>query len=194
MDLVANFGPGKKSEGAVAEMRPLCQEDLVGLEVRPEERQPLKQIRHKHHALARALANGLSETEAGIVSGFTQSTVSVLKTDPAFRELVKFYEGEASRVFNAMQEKLFGVSMAALEELEARLETDPQKMGSALLKELVQMGADRTGNGPQTTQNVNVNIGLADRMAAAQKRLEATRTPPAIQSDVTYTDISEAAE
>jgi hypothetical protein len=190
MDLFGHVGPGRRSEGAIAELRPLTDDDLVLLAApREAERQPLKQLRHKHHALARALANGLSEGEAGIVAGFTPSTVTVLKTDPSFAELVRFYEGENARTFDAINEKIVGVTVAALDEALERFENEPEKVPFSIIKELIQLGADRTGHGPSTTQNLNVNIGLADRMAAAQKRLDATRHEP--PPSITYSDISE---
>lgn len=165
-----------RSAPAAGEVLVLEEGDLPRLtEGRPAERQPLVRLRHKHHALARALASGLSETEAGIVAGYTVNVVSTLLTDPAFSELVRFYQSENSKAFNAMHEALANVSMAAIEEIQRRLDEEPEKISLNTLREIAQTGADRTGHGPTSTQQVNVNIGLADRMAAAQKRLEATR-------------------
>jgi hypothetical protein len=76
--------------------------------------------------------------------------------------------------------------MGAIEEAFHRLENEPEKVPFSLLKDLIQLGADRTGHGPSTTQNVNVNVGLADRMAAAQKRLEAARVAHEAEAVVTY--------
>lgn len=135
----------------------------------------LKRISDRHHALARALASGMGEGEAAIVCGYDISRISILKSDPAFRELLAFYREEKDRAFRSVQDKLAGIAGDALDELQTRLEDEPEKLSVAQLLNIVTMGADRSGNGPQSTQHVNVNEGLTLRMEAARARLAAAR-------------------
>jgi hypothetical protein len=135
----------------------------------------IKRISDRHHALARAIASGMGEGEAAIVCGYDISRVSILKADPAFRELLEFYREEKDRAFRSVQDKLAGIAGDALDELQTRLEDEPEKLTVGQLLQVVTMGTDRTGNGPQSTQHVNVNDGLAMRMEAARARLAARR-------------------
>jgi hypothetical protein len=65
------------------------------------------------------------------------------------------------------------VASTALDIIQDRLEDDEtvDKMSVAQLLEVVKTAADRSGNGPSTTQQVNVTVGIADRLEAARKRM-----------------------
>ena len=127
------------------------------------------------HALARALASGIGEGEAALIVGMTGSTVSILKMDPSFRELVAFYQADVDRAFTSMHNTLAALSQDAAEVLRERLEEDPDDISPNQLIELVKLGADRTGFGPKSTQDVNVNVGLAARMQEARERVAARK-------------------
>ena len=135
-------------------------------------RQPLKKISQRHHALARNIASGMPDGEAAIVCGYTASRVSILKGDPAFQELIQFYSEDIDAQYADLHERLSALSMDAAEELLERLESDPEKISTAQLLEIVKSGADRTGHGPSSTQNVNHNVDIASRLANAIKRTE----------------------
>lgn len=138
---------------------------------------PLKRISERHHALARNLASGMPEGEAAIVCGYDLSRVSILKSDPTFKELLTFYRKDVQNAYRGMHDRLFGVSMDALDELSNRLEDTPDTLSVGQLIELTKMGADRTGFGPQSSQtNVNVNVDLAGRLEAARKRVAERQT------------------
>lgn len=130
----------------------------------------VKRITERHHALARNLASGMSEGEAAVFCGYTISRVSILKSDPAFRELLEFYREDAQRPYRDLHVRLSGLATDAAEELSNRLEEEPEKITVGQLVELTKMGADRTGFGPQAT-NLNVHVDLAGRLEAARKRV-----------------------
>lgn len=137
----------------------------------------VKRLSQRHHSLARNLASGMSERDAGIICGYSPSRVSILKNDPAFRELLTFYAGEVDLVYQDMHEKLHGIASVALDELQERLEDEPESISVGQLLEVVKIGADRTGHGPQSsTTNVNINVGMADRLQAARDRVSKART------------------
>lgn len=137
----------------------------------------IKRITDRHHNLARSLASGMGEADAAILCGYTVSRVSILKSDPAFSELLTFYREDAQRPFRDLHVRLSGIATDATvllqEKLEADLEAEleDRKVPLGQLMELTKMGADRTGFGPQTTA-LNVNVNLAGRLEAARKRVK----------------------
>jgi hypothetical protein len=147
----------------------------------------VKRLTDRHHALARNIASGMSVTEAALFQGYTISRVSILQSDPAFKELLAFYREEAQRPYRDLHVRLSGLATDATvllqEKLEAdlELEVEDRKVPVGQLMELTKMGADRTGFGPQAT-NLNVNVDLAGRLEAARKRV-AMRKLTVIEGD-----------
>lgn len=131
----------------------------------------LKKLRDRHHALAKALATGTPEGDAAIMCGYSPSRVSILKDDPAFVELVAFYRKGQEEQYYGIHEKLAGVAGDALDELSERLEEKPEDFTPGQLMDLAKLGADRTGHGPSSSTQVDVRVGLADRLDSARKRL-----------------------
>lgn len=133
---------------------------------------PIKRLSERHHALARNLAGGMAPSEAAIVCGYSLSRVSILQDDPAFKELLSFYRSDVNAQYRDLHARLSGIALDAAEEIQVRLEEEPEKVSLAALMELTKMGADRTGFGPQSSStNLNVNVDLAGRMEAARKRV-----------------------
>lgn len=135
---------------------------------------PLKRISERHHALARHLASGMGESEAAIICRYSPSRISILKADPAFRQLLNFYQAEVRNQYIDLHSQLSGLSADAASILAERLEEEPEKISVGQLMEITKMGADRTGFGPQTSQ-VNINVDLAGRLEAARKRVAEQR-------------------
>jgi hypothetical protein len=184
MDLNLDITPRTRGRAAVLVgatfVRELVEADLAALAVeKGSSTSPIKRLSERHHALARAIASGMGEGEAAIVCGYSISRVSILKSDPAFRELVAFYVDEKDKAFRSVQDKLAGIASDALDELQTRIEDEPEKLTVTQLLSIVTMGTDRTGNGPSSTQNVNHNVGLASRMDAARARLAERRAKAA---------------
>lgn len=165
-------------------VRELDESDLVLLGEEKGSKAPaLKRLGERHHALARALASGMAPGEAAIVCRYDSSRVSILLDDPAFRELLVFYRESVNEKYLGLHEQLGGLAGDAAEELADRLEQEPEKFSVGQLMEVVKMGADRTGHGPQSsTTNVNVNVDLASRLQEARKRV-AARTIEGITDD-----------
>lgn len=140
-------------------------------------------LRERHHHLARLIAEGKKPGEAALIARYSQSRVSILLSDPAFRELIAHYQDEANREFVDFHKKLAELSTDAATLLQERMEERPDDLSDALLLRVVEVGADRTGHGPtaKTETNVNVKIGLGARMMQARERSIAVMkdvTPP----------------
>lgn len=152
--------------------RELTEDDLGVLqEERPTARPPeIKRIRQRHHELARLLAQGTKIVEAGKATGYTSARISVMLNDPAFKELMTFYGAVVDEAYRDLHDQLAGVAGDAVDELQTRLDEEPESFTIGDLVKVATMGADRTGFGPKTTQEVDVRIGVADRMSKARER------------------------
>lgn len=168
---------------------PLTMADVQRLEVpRETTMPPLKRITDRHHALARAIASGIKDTEVALMHGYTLPRISMLKTDPAFADLIAAYREQITIEYRGVHQKLAGVTSTALDQLEDRLEQEDLPVGQLL--EIVKMGADRTGAGPSSTSvQVNIHANLADRMRAAREQaMAASKTSPVLELEVKSND------
>jgi hypothetical protein len=130
----------------------------------------IARLRHSHHLLARALAEGRSDVQAAAISGYAPSTVSALKRDPAFQELLAHYRSQVDDIFAAVQDRLGALGLSFLDELQHRLETNPESfkvgqllaMATALLDRSVapSKGMKAAGNASAPTA-IAVNIRFA---------------------------------
>lgn len=162
-------GRAPKALGAEV-VRELTQSDLALLATeRGVQPSHVQRITNRHHALARCLASGMSATEAGLVTGYTGSRISVLRGDPAFEELIAFYQGEKGLPVQDLQDKMTALAADTITELQERLETNPESFAVGELHDQFKLVADRSGFGPKAT-NVNVNVNLGDRMRTARER------------------------
>lgn len=132
-------------------------------------------LRERHHALARHIAEGKKPGEAALLCRYSQSRVSILLDDPAFQELVAHYRECVNAEFVDFQAKLADLAIDAAHILQDRLEDKPETISDAMLLQIVTVGADRTGHGPSQKSEVNIKIGLAERLASAQTRIGAMK-------------------
>lgn len=135
----------------------------------------LKKLRERHHALARGIAEGMSPQECSAVYGYSSSRISVLQSDTAFKELVEFYRGEVKERYLNGHTAMSDLHLDSAEEIRERLEDAPDDFSTGQLIELMKVTADRTGHGPSTQTNVDIRVGLGDRMQKAAERVAAAR-------------------
>lgn len=138
-DLGPNKGGRKKGKkGLVWEVvRVLKAPDDIHLlhDTLPAARANLTQIRHSHHQLARILSEGKSHTDASQITGYSPAYISVLKTDPSFSELISYYAAQQEMQHVDVLDRMRVLGLNTLEELQTRLETDPD---SYSLRELME--------------------------------------------------------
>lgn len=163
---------GRATKALSAEItRELSQSDIALLATeRGIQPSALKRISDRHHSLARCLASGMSEAQACVVTGYTAGRISILKGDPAFEELISFYRDDKAGAVLDLQDRMTSLALDATAEIQDRLELNPDSFEIDSLTDIVKLTADRTGNGPKSTQ-VNVNVNLGDRMKAARQRV-----------------------
>jgi hypothetical protein len=151
----------------------------------------LKRLTDRHHALAQALASGLTKAEAASLTGYDPSRVSILQADPAFQELLSHYRETKAEHFVDVQRRLASLNIVAIDTLADRIEDDPDAIATDSLVDIVKMSADRTGHGPQTkSTNVNITVDMAGRLEAARRRMDALATTRTIDAQPSIPDHS----
>ena len=151
--------------------RELSVEDVTTLRMeRGVQPHAIKALRERHHHLARLLAEGHSSGEAAVMTRYDPSRVSILLGDPAFQDLVAHYRGMVEDQYLGFHAQLAALGVDAASVLSERLEDTPEEISTGQLLQLVTLSADRTGFGPSQKTEVNVKVGLADRLAQARER------------------------
>jgi len=112
----------------------------------------LKNLRPTHHTLARLLAKGVKQVDVSAITGFSQSRISILKTDPAFQELLAHYETQVEEISVELMQKVKLLAGDALAEIHSRLEERPEEFSNSALLALVTATLDRSGVGPKSVQ------------------------------------------
>ena len=114
--------------------------------------------------------------------------ISLLKTDPAFQELVSFYADEMNELYVDVHQRMATLGTSILEELTERFEADPDKFTKRELLDMFTAMADRSiptakgGPAPQQAIVAGPNGGLALQInfvspqGEPAKTLEATAT------------------
>ncbi len=116
----------------------------------------LRQLRSSHHEIARLLAMGLKATEVSRRTGYSNSRISILKNDPAFKELLEFYSHEQEVVAGDMVKRLSTLTTDAIDLIQERLDEVPESFTNNQLTELIKTGADRS-EAPPVTKSINLN-------------------------------------
>lgn len=163
--------------------RSLTPEDLLELAQPSEEPQgapALKQIRASHHELARLLAKGEKQVRIAHITGFSQTRISILKSDPSFQELLTYYTEMETQSFEKARidvaERLHSLGIDTLEVLHERVRDDPDSLDGKTLIGLAELTLDRIGHGKQSTVNNNVTHSVDEDQLA---RIRAGRDAPA---------------
>ena len=156
-------------------LTPAQMDDLLRLEAEPR---PVDRIRQKHHLLARYLAKGHPLVDAAMLSGYSSGGARVLENDPAFQDLLRYYTRELEEYKEQLIVKLEAISIEAADEIMDRLSDDElrSKMSVTQLERLVVLASDRLGLAPQRAAvEMNVNVNIASRLDAANRRLHLGR-------------------
>lgn len=142
-------------------VRELTAEDLKDLINAPRTDVPvLKKLRAIHHRQAALLAEGKTNNEVAAICGTTAQRVVQLKQDPAFKDLMHYYEDQIITLqledSARIRDKLIDTSEMALDEIRDRLEDDAKRtaMPTSELRQVAQLGLDRTVAPPKATTTV----------------------------------------
>ncbi len=188
MDLDLDHGEKKRGRPGldleVMEVGELTVEDLAALSAGGGLKAiPIKKLSERHHALARSIAAGIGQKEAAYQHAYTPTRVGMLMRDTAFIELVEHYRTIPDAMYADLHEKLSGLSIDAANEITRRMEDDANredgedpKISLGQLRDIMVVGADRTGFGPATkSTHLHIHANLAEKLEAARKRVEIMR-------------------
>lgn len=149
--------------------------ELTDADIAPPAAPPsVKKLRDSHHALARALAHGLSPLEASAQTGYAPSRISTLQNDPAFKELTAFYRQSRDEVARNVEAQFLAFGLDFLQELHERLQDEPESFNNATMLEVTTRLLDRAGFAPISRSiNKNMNVNIGERLDAARRKKEA---------------------
>ena len=134
--------------------------------------QAVLRIKARHFALAKALAEGIEPAVAAAITGYAPGTVSQLCQDPTFQNLIASYRQDIEGEYVNVHQKLATLTVTAMDELQERIENNPEEVKTTVLTDIMTKGLDRIGHGPTSKTDVNVNVNLASRLEAARKRIK----------------------
>jgi hypothetical protein len=134
-------------------------------------------LRDSHHAVARLTAEGRNPAEISALSGYSPSHLWKIRRDPGFIELVNHYRAEARAACANMMDRMETLGMDTVAELQERLAESPESFTNEELQSQLKLLADRTGFAPVRQTNVNVTVGLAERLEAARLRVIEHQAP-----------------
>lgn len=144
---------------------------------------PLIRIRTRHHLLAQLLAEGRGNAEAGLLTGYSASRISILKADPAFVELIEHYRTQVEAKYVSVHERLACLGLNAIEELQERLEEDAEGFSKRELMDVAALALDRAGYGPKTTVNHSGTVGIVNADLLRDIKAELGRRRPTIDAE-----------
>jgi hypothetical protein len=145
---------------------------------------PIQALRASHHQLAQLLAQGRPDSEIALLTGYSPSRISILKSDPTFQQLMSGYQDIRAAVFVDTLERMKVLGLSTLDELQERLEAEPQKWSNRELMEMADlmlvkprvatpMGQASALGGGLYTSNSNSTVGVA-----IQVQFVKSDTPP----------------
>jgi hypothetical protein len=141
------------------------------LELVPARTPTVKRLRDSHHALARALATGLTPTEASLATGYSISRISILQQDPSFRDLMEHYRRTNDEAILDIEGRITGLAADTMQELRERLEDAPETFSNEEITDIAKLMLDRAGYAPITRSiNLNKNIGIGERLDRLNQR------------------------
>ena len=165
---------GRTSKLQASAKRSIVPGDIEALRNPPqlEQVEPIQQLRHQHHMLARLLAEGRSTTESAEITGYSVTYISRLQTqDRAFKELIKYYKEQVHEAFVNVHERLAGLGLNTVEELQERLADKPASFTHRELMELAELCFDRSGYGPTSTNKSVVALLTGDDIARLKSEI-----------------------
>ena len=151
-------------------VRELAPADLALLSVESGVRAPARiRLRDRHHALARAIAEGAKPWEASAITGYSPSTVSILQADPSFRELVEFYREHEKAQHAEFSRRAATTLLTLVDNLQELAEDEANPLTFDQNLTGVKTLADRLGYAPiARSVSTNVNVELQGRLERCQ--------------------------
>lgn len=187
-DIVIGSARGRKAKPLALEVMRELQESDLDLILNPPpsgiQASPVQRMRNTHHMLARLLAEGRKGAECSLITGYTPGRISVLQSDPTFKELVEYYKDQAAAKFVDVHARLAALAISSLDELQERLEAEPEGFTKRELMELAELCLDRSiavgGSGGGLPPGGAAGISIAIKFVGAAKVAPPDHSGPTI--------------
>lgn len=170
LDLLTPF----LAEHSITAVRPLTEGDARRSATTGPAPPPIrsaKSMRQSHHRAAQMFAAGSSPATISRLTAYSISHIYALKDDPAFQELVAYYETESSGDRADFEALTSDLSTDLMAELRQRLDEEPERISTTTLLDAIKTVSDRAGRAPVSRSvNANFNIGIGEKMRRAQAR------------------------
>jgi hypothetical protein len=172
--------PKRRPQDVFLETGPLTDEDINAMVAHVESGEvvgvkpvDLKQVRQSHHFAAQLLATGMSVNDVARATNYTAHRISTLRNSPAFQELEAFYAEQQRDELADFISKAKILSDDILQEIQRRLDEEPEKITPQMLNEFLKTISDRAGYAPVAKQmNLNIHADFGSRLQAARDRLK----------------------
>lgn len=193
------------SRGAVAEplvievQGTLTADDIARLHTAPKVAVPmLQRLRATHHRQALLLAEGKTVSQVAAIVGCTTARLTQLQKDPAFVDLVAYYQDQVMAAMLSdtarLADKIVDVGEMAVDELRERLEDDAQRksMRTEEVRKIAEFAMDRTVAPPKAAPGaaiapaqVTINFGTSLRLPSELRDDTDGPAGPVIEGTVT---------
>lgn len=169
-------------------VRELTEADLsvLGSSERGMKPTAIKRLTDMHHSIARLIAQGERGNSIALATGYSISRISILKSDPAFQELVEYYR---EKVEDVRHEHFIDVNAKMTAVLVDTIESMHEDVLDGVLTprdkvDYAKFMADRSGFGPASkSENLNMNLDLAGQLAVGRQRaIELSAAIPAAKA------------
>lgn len=117
-------------------------ESLGGLGVK---NRTLARLRHSHHLAARAIAEGNTNVQVSALTGYDEVRIAILLESPAFQNLIAYYGSQESAKDLDFKRRLSAFGMDCLEELQHRLDENPDKISWGQLQDAAEFALNASG-------------------------------------------------
>jgi hypothetical protein len=167
----------------MADVIRLTPEDLGTLGALEHPPSVIKRLRDHHHRMAQMVAEGRRSGEIASETGMSLSRVSILKSDPAFQQLVEMYRANVTQAWTDSQVAIFHkyerIEENAADLIIDRYEDDPNSISDGEAMRHLELSGRVLGR--QVNKSVNVNINgsqpLAERLEEQRLRAERLMEP-----------------
>lgn len=119
---------------------------------------PILAIRHAHHHLARLITEGHEMGHISLMTGYSPAWISNIQTSPAFQELLHYYSAQKELEFVDVCERMKRLGLNALDELQERLDREPDSWTKKELMDLAELTLQPGGEPGKRQPNA---LGLA---------------------------------
>lgn len=138
---------------------------------------PLERVLAVHHMQARLLAEGRSAGEVAAIVGTSVQRLRLLQEDPAFQELLAYYKDQHDIISLDNREKANLVGRLAWDELQWRLEHEPEKISTNQVREIAFGATDRVDlpalanplNQGQAPSEIKITFQIGNDLQAKQR-------------------------